>query len=73
MLRVNEERRAFSCVGYPLACAVAGPHGPVFLPMAILQTRRVYIYIYIYIYIYKSPVRNRGDEACYLGLNGDKK
>jgi len=43
MLRVNEERRAFSCIGYLIASAVAGPHGPVFLPMAILEARRVYI------------------------------
>jgi hypothetical protein len=35
MLCVNEERSAFSRVGHPTACTVAGTHGPVFLPMGI--------------------------------------
>jgi hypothetical protein len=34
---MNEKRRAFSCIGYPMACTVAGPHGPGFLPRRTLE------------------------------------
>jgi hypothetical protein len=28
---INERRRAFLCIRYPVACTVAGPHGAEFL------------------------------------------
>jgi hypothetical protein len=34
---VLEQQRSFSCVGYPGACMVAGPHGPGCLPVGYLK------------------------------------
>lgn len=41
MLLVNEQRRTFSCIGYTIACTVAGPHDSRFLPTLIYE--RIYI------------------------------
>jgi len=38
--RVNERRRAFVFIGYPMACRVAGPQGTRFRPMGILERVR---------------------------------
>ena len=39
--RVNEGRRAFSCIGYHMACTVAGPHSPEFLRVWILEKTHI--------------------------------
>jgi hypothetical protein len=64
MLCGNEKQSAFSCVGYPMACTVAGPHGPVFLPMGILETRRTYR---------NGPSAIKVMKRAILDLNGDHK
>ena len=35
--RVNERRRAFVFIGYPMACRVAGPQGTRYRPMGTLE------------------------------------
>jgi hypothetical protein len=61
MLLVNEQRRTFSCIGYTIACTVAGPHDLRFLPMLIYERMCTQ----------ESP--HTEAEVCYLGQNCDHK
>ena len=57
MWRFEGRRTAFSCIGYPMACTIAGPHSPGFLPMGVIQRTC----------IEESPIQNTG------GCNRDRK
>ena len=48
MWRFKGIRTAFSCIGYPMACTIARPHSPGFLPMGVIQETC----------IEKSPMQN---------------
>jgi len=55
--RLKRRRTVFSCIGYPMACTIAGPHSPGFLPMEVIQRTC----------IKESPIQNTG------GCNRDRK